>query len=113
MTHDPMLDGIRRWVYSQTTGAVFTGEGGEFVLFSDLPALIAAVRQDEANRKPEPPHDQHWYADNLCSYCIGYAAALRDAKAAVMAVSGGVRGLKVHEHYRNCIAAIEVLGGAR
>lgn len=49
--------------------------------------LIARVREDEANRKPEPPHDQHWYADNLCSYCIGYAAALRDAVVVVKAVN--------------------------
>ncbi len=38
-----------------------------------------------------------------------HTAALRDAKAAVMAVSRSSWGLKVHEHYRNCIAAIEVL----
>jgi hypothetical protein len=43
----------------------------------------------------------------------GYAAALRDAKKAVMAVTRGGWGLKVHEHYRNCIAAIEALGGER
>ena len=74
--------------------------------------LIARVREDEQTRIYSNEEIQ---AVIRLAASKAYAAALRDAKAAVMAVSGGGGGLKlkVHEHYRNCIAAIEVLGGAR
>ena len=74
--------------------------------------LIAKVREDEQTRIYS---NKEIEAVIRLASSKAYAAALRDAKAAVMAVSGGGGGLKlkVHEHYRNCIAAIEVLGGAR
>ena len=48
--HDPMLDGITRWdLYVSTKLDVLpvVAVDGEYVLFSDLPALIARVREDE------------------------------------------------------------------
>ena len=57
-SHDPMLDGIARWapyevVYMkygtrETVPAnAIADDEGHYVLFSDLPALIARVREDE------------------------------------------------------------------
>lgn len=78
MTHDPLcpFKGIGRlnWIADDTNECWGC-------------SLITRVRDDEANRKPEPPHDQHWYADNLCSYCIGYAAALDAALNAALSVT--------------------------
>jgi hypothetical protein len=50
VTHDPMLDGITRWTAFESLGGLFQGMNkrptGKYVLFSDLPALIAKVRED-------------------------------------------------------------------
>ena len=51
--HDPMLDGITRWdLYVSTKLDVLpvVAVDGEYVLFSDLPALIARVREDERGK---------------------------------------------------------------
>ena len=103
MTHDPMLDGIRRWVYSQTTGAVFTGDGGEFVLFSDLPALIARVREDERGKRRMVP------GGGLAGYNEGYAAALDAAREAVAALRGENENVLPRQFRAQALAAIDTL----
>lgn len=30
--------------------------------------------------KPSPPHDQHYFADNICAYCVGYSEAFTEAE---------------------------------
>ena len=54
MTHDKMLDGITRWDFFAEIGVNepvkymrLEAVEGDFVKFSDLPALIALVREDE------------------------------------------------------------------
>ena len=118
--HDPMFDSIPRYTMLVKVDYMGAGTGiaaepnpdGGWINAADLPALIARVREDEQTRLYSNKEIQ---AVIRLASSKAYAAALRDAKAAVMAVSGGGGGLKlkVHEHYRNCIAAIEVLGGAR
>lgn len=52
MTHDPMLDGITRWdLLPVQHDFITTYDEGRFVLFSDLPALIARVREDERGKE--------------------------------------------------------------
>ena len=52
MTEDPMLDGITRWTAFESLGGLFQGMNkrptGKYVLFSDLPALLAAAREEAA-----------------------------------------------------------------
>ena len=50
--HDPMLDGITRF----NAHGEWSVTGG-YVLFSDLPAFIARVREDE--RRTLPPTERH------------------------------------------------------
>ena len=38
--------------------------------------------------KPSPPHDQHYFADNICAYCVGYREAFTAARKAVAALRG-------------------------
>ena len=113
MNHDPLCPQYDCWLEGCTV--------------CDECDLIARVREDEANRKPEPPHDQHWYADNLCSYYIGYDAALRDAVEAVNAAPDAIDSSAEWERdydvdptgqtrnpriwVREAVAAIEALGG--
>ena len=47
--HDPMLDGITRWK-SDGFDEMAQIANAEYVLFSDLPALIEKVREDERER---------------------------------------------------------------
>jgi hypothetical protein len=47
--HDPMLDGIQRYEPYEKFGCGGHSEG-DFVLFSDLPALIEKVREDERGK---------------------------------------------------------------
>ena len=37
--------------------------------------------------KPSPPHDKHYFADNVCAYCIGRREALDAAAQRVAARS--------------------------
>lgn len=48
MTHDPMLDDITRW--HPYTGPMWETERGLYVAVSDLPAMLAAAREDERQR---------------------------------------------------------------
>lgn len=53
MTDDPMLDGITRFDHIVSTKDEVLPvmvANGEYVLFSDLPALLARVREDERER---------------------------------------------------------------
>ena len=36
--------------------------------------------------KPSPPHDRHYFADNICAYCVGYRQAFTAARKAVAAL---------------------------
>jgi hypothetical protein len=36
--------------------------------------------------KPSPPHDQHYFADNICAYCVGHREALDAAAQRVAAL---------------------------
>lgn len=47
--HDPMLDGITRWK-SDGFDEMAQIANAEYVLFSDLPALLAAAREDERGK---------------------------------------------------------------
>ena len=94
MTHDPLCP--------HDKGAYH--ELGENSCKCDF---IAKVREDEANRSPEQPHDQHSYADNLCSYCIGFDAALNATEEAIRAVLG-VDERNLHAEL-TALAAIDAL----
>ena len=36
--------------------------------------------------KPSPPHDQHYFDDNICAYCVGFVEALSAAAQRVAAL---------------------------
>jgi hypothetical protein len=48
--HDPMLDGITRWDDGDYEVELEPVADGIYVLFSDLPALLAAAREDERGK---------------------------------------------------------------
>ena len=50
--------------------------------------------------KPSPPHDQHYFADNICAYCVGHREAL---DAAVQRVAA----LPEYAMRDTCVHAIE------
>ena len=52
--------------------------------------------------KPSPPHDQHYFADNICAYCVGHREAL---DAAVQRVAA----LPEYKLRDTCVAAIDAL----
>ena len=93
MNHDPMLDGIQRW----SLGEIGTLNGsqykmhpfndGGYVLFADLPALIARVRADEREAAAGRvaalrPDDDDPYASAVWE--IAVAQAWIDAAVAVV-----------------------------
>jgi len=50
--------------------------------------------------KPSPPHDQHYFADNICGYCVGRREALD-------AVAQRVAALAEYVLRDTCVAAIK------
>lgn len=52
--------------------------------------------------KPSPPHDQHYFADNICAYCVGYREAFTAARKAVA-------GLPEFAMRDTCVSAIDAL----
>jgi hypothetical protein len=48
MIHDPMLDGITRYRYRYLGDGMEQDRDGFYVAFSDLPALLAAAREEAA-----------------------------------------------------------------
>ena len=52
--------------------------------------------------KPSPPHDKHYFADNICAYCVGYREAFTAARKAVAA-------LPEYKMRDTCVAAIDAL----
>ena len=52
--------------------------------------------------KPSPPHDQHYFADNICAYCVGYREAFTAARKAVA-------GLPEYAMRDTCVSAIDEL----
>ena len=52
--------------------------------------------------KPSPPHDQHYFADNICAYCVGRSEAFTAARKAVAA-------LPEYALRDTCVSAIDEL----
>ena len=52
--------------------------------------------------KPSPPHDQHYFADNICAYCVGCSDAFTAAHKAVAA-------LPEYALRDTCVSAIDSL----
>lgn len=52
--------------------------------------------------KPSPPHDQHYFADNICAYCVGYREAFTAARKSVAA-------LPQYAMRDTCVSAIDEL----
>ena len=73
--------------------------------------------------KPSPPHDKHYFADNICAYCVGRREGLdaaRDAVAAAYDDPAPMRdGMNVREEiaemygrkvmFEDALAAIDAL----
>jgi hypothetical protein len=36
--------------------------------------------------KPSPPHDQHYFADNICAYCVGQREMLDGCIAVILSM---------------------------
>lgn len=72
--HDPMLDGIQRYrLFSDDYGT------NEYILLSDIPALIARVRADgQANAAEESGEA------SVLHFRDGYDAGYRDGRASMM-----------------------------
>ena len=84
MRHDPLFEGIQR--YGQMTVGIThypikPMPKGEYVLYADLPALIANVRKEEVDLASVVVANLTAECDE--AYGKGYDAALRDAKKAV------------------------------
>ena len=45
-----------------------------------------AAMMESFHWKPSPPHDQHYFADNICAYCVGRSEALSAARRALYAM---------------------------
>lgn len=80
---DPMLDGITRlWVFPTINDPEVDhtqADDGEYVLFSDLPALIARVREDERNQCIADAADvigEQAHGHYMDGYKVGYARGL-------------------------------------
>ena len=93
---------IQRWTKIFTrylASEVLPNENGEYVTYADHLAAIRACERRVAveteaammesfRMKPSPPHDQHYFADNICAYCVGRSEDLSAAREAVNAVQG-------------------------
>ena len=61
-----------------------------------------AAMMQSFRMKPSPPHDQHYFADNICEYCVGYREAFAAARKAVAA-------LPEYALRDTCVSAIDEL----
>ena len=93
--HDPMLDGITR--YGDPTHDYMLPAHGEgfVVLFSDLPALLAAAREDERQRVTSDfaeyrRHMEEWQAGYNKGHAAGVEQGQRDERERIRT---GVTGL--------------------
>jgi len=59
-----------------------------------------AAMMQSFHLKPSPPHDQHYFVDNICAYCVGRREALDAAAQRVAALSEYVLR-------DTCVSAIE------
>ena len=87
MTRDPMLDGITRYDSDDYDVELPEKPDGIYVAFSDLPALIARVREDERKASKEAHFPRTMLEDFARE---GYARGQRDERARIRA---GVTGL--------------------
>lgn len=126
MTRDPMLDCITRYSvrndYLTSRAAVgdepFKGST-DVVLFSDLPALLAAAREDERQRITSDfaeylRHMEEWQAGYNKGHAAGVEQGQRDEREACIAA---VRNTPTDPRWnilqieRAFLAAIDALGG--
>jgi len=57
--------------------------------------------------KPSPPHDKHYFADNVCAYCVGRREALDAAVQRVEALNFWEEHVREFVHRDEAIAAIK------
>ena len=94
MTHDPMLDVLTRYHGCRACGIVKDtgiahseyGKGPYYVLFSDLPALLAAVREDERRTLTGGERHREWWV----AFGMGKVQGQRDERERIRT---GVTGL--------------------
>lgn len=101
--HDPMLDGITRYDSDDYDVELPEKPDGIYVLFSDLPALIAKVREDERGKvRDEFESDPLRF---MRSYKAGIEQGQRDERERIRT---GVTGLSPHECYRSDMTCVMV-----
>ena len=61
-----------------------------------------AAMMESFHWKPSPPHDQHYFADNICAFCVGRSDAFTASHKAVAV-------LPEYALRDTCVSAIDAL----
>jgi len=107
------------------TNPTLTEPSGDWVLYAEHVYALRACERRVAEEteaamiesfywKPSPPHDRHYFADNICAYCVGYSEALSAAREAVKHLQHSddcyyAEGVLCHCEIKRVITAIDAL----